>query len=127
MKYLLDTHVLLWAISGDSKLSARAEQIFVGDHQLWFSAAGVWEIITKVQIGKLPFPSPAGAYLSRQLARNDVRVLPISLAHVLRLETLPLHHRDPFDRVLLAQSLEEDMPIVTADPLLARYSATLVW
>ena len=127
MKYLLDTHVFLWAVTADPKLSSRAKQIFTGDHELWFSVAGVWEILTKVQIGKLPLPSPAGAYVSAQLVRNNIRVLPITLPHALQLERLPLHHRDPFDRVLIAQSLEEELPIVTADPLLASYSATLVW
>ena len=127
MKYLLDTHVFLWAVTADPKLSSRAKQIFTGDHELWFSVAGVWEILTKVQIGKLRLPSPAGAYVSAQLVRNNIRVLPITLTHALHLERLPLHHRDPFDRVLIAQSLEEELPIVTADPLLASYSATLVW
>jgi PIN domain nuclease of toxin-antitoxin system len=127
VKYLLDTHVFLWAVTADPKLSSRAKQIFTGDHELWFSVAGVWEILTKVQIGKLPLPSPAGAYVSAQLVQNNIRVLPITLTHALHLERLPLHHRDPFDRVLIAQSLEEELPIVTADPLLASYSATLVW
>lgn len=128
MKLLLDTHAFLWAISGDPRLSEKAEQLFVtGRNELYFSVASVWEVLTKVQIGKLPLPSPVGRYLSDQLARNSVYVLPVQLEHVLRLETLPLHHRDPFDRILVAQSLHEDFPILTADPLLKKYSATLIW
>ena len=128
MKLLLDTHAFLWAISGDPRLSEKAEQLFVtGRNELYFSVASVWEVLTKVQIGKLPLPSPVGRYLSDQLARNSVYVLPVQLEHVLRLETLPLHHRDPFDRILVAQSLHEDLPILTADPLLKKYSATLIW
>jgi PIN domain nuclease of toxin-antitoxin system len=128
MKLLLDTHAFLWAISGDPRLSEKAEQLFVtGRNELYFSVASVWEVLTKVQIGKLPLPSPVGPYLSDQLARNSVYVLPVQLEHVLRLETLPLHHRDPFDRILVAQSLHEDFPILTADPLLKKYSASLIW
>jgi len=87
----------------------------------------MWEIITKTQIGKLGFAEAAGRFIGKELARNNVQVLPLVLDHVLRLEDLPLHHRDPFDRILIAQSLEEGMPILTADPLLKAYSATLLW
>jgi PIN domain nuclease of toxin-antitoxin system len=128
VKALLDTHTFLWAITGNPQLSTRAREIFAaGRNELFLSAASVWEILTKVQVGKLPLPRPVGAYLKQQLTENDVQVLPILLAHVLQLEQLPLHHRDPFDRILVAQSLEENLPIVTADPLLERYAATLIW
>jgi PIN domain nuclease of toxin-antitoxin system len=128
MKVLLDTHVFLWAITDNPQLSRRAREIFaVGRNVLFLSAASVWEILTKVQVGKLPLPTPVGGYLKQQLTENDVQVLPILLAHILQLEQLPLHHRDPFDRILVAQSLEENLPIVTADPLLERYAATLIW
>jgi PIN domain nuclease of toxin-antitoxin system len=128
VKLLLDTHVFLWAITDDPQLSEKARHLFTcHENELFLSVAGVWEILVKVQIGKLPLPKPAGDYVQKQLARNAVQVLPIRVRHVLRLEQLPLHHRDPFDRVLIAQALEEELPILTADPLMKRYSATLVW
>ncbi len=87
----------------------------------------MWEVLTKVQAGKLPMPKETGTYLKQQIAKSNVQVLPIQMTHVLRLERLPLHHRDPFDRILIAQSLEEGYPILTADPLLKNYSAALIW
>jgi PIN domain nuclease of toxin-antitoxin system len=128
MKILLDTHAWLWWITNNKKLSQRAHEIIAsGSNELFLSVASLWEVLSKVQIGKLPFPIPAGPYVREQLTRNGVRLLSISLDHVLRLEHLPLHHRDPFDRILVAQSLEEELPILTADPLFKDYSATLIW
>jgi PIN domain nuclease of toxin-antitoxin system len=128
VKLLLDTHAFLWAITDDPQLSGKARRLFTGsENELFLSVAGVWEILVKVQIGKLPLPKPAGDYLQKQLAKNAVQVLPIRLRHALRLEQLPLHHRDPFDRILIAQALEEEMPILTADPVMNQYSATLLW
>ncbi|HXZ41663.1 MAG TPA: type II toxin-antitoxin system VapC family toxin [Terriglobales bacterium] len=127
MKALLDTHAFLWAIAEDKKLSRRAQEIFAGPSDLWFSVASVWEIMIKVRTSRLPLPSPTGPYVVRKLAENRIDVLPISLDHVLRIEDLPLHHRDPFDRILIAQSLEENLPLVTADPLFDRYPVQLIW
>jgi PIN domain nuclease of toxin-antitoxin system len=74
-----------------------------------------WEILVKVQSGKLNLPRPAGPYVLRKLAENGIEMLPVSIDHLLALERLPMHHRDPFDRMLIAQSLEENLPIVTPD------------
>jgi PIN domain nuclease of toxin-antitoxin system len=127
MKALLDTHTFLWAIADQEKLSRRAQQIYTGPNDLWLSVASVWEILIKARAGKLPLPKPAGPYLLKELAKNRIEVLPIALDHVLRTESLPLHHRDPFDRLLIAQSIEEGWPIVTADPLFARYPVDVIW
>jgi PIN domain nuclease of toxin-antitoxin system len=128
VKVLLDTHTFLWAITDDSNLSRRAREIFVSRaSDLFLSVASVWEILIKVQIKKLPLPEPAMPYLREQIATNDVRILPIMLDHVARLEELPAYHRDPFDRILVAQSMEEGWPIVSADPLLKKYPAQLLW
>src|SRR5271156_5197365 len=116
MKALLDTHAFLWAISDDPKLSRRAQQTFTGANDLWLSVASIWEILIKVKAGKLPLPEPAGSYIVRKLGENRIDVLPIKLDHVLRIENLAVHHRDPFDRILIAQSLEENLPIMTSDP-----------
>jgi PIN domain nuclease of toxin-antitoxin system len=127
MKALLDTHTFLWAIAEEGRLSRRAQQIYTGPNDLWLSAASVWEILIKVRTGKLPMPEPAGPYLVKEMAKNRIELLPIKLDHVLRLESLPAHHRDPFDRILIAQSLEESLPIVTADPQFTKYSIELIW
>jgi PIN domain nuclease of toxin-antitoxin system len=87
----------------------------------------LWEAIQKAQVGKLSLPLPAGPFLTGERSSNHVRLLPVSLSHVLRVEELPLHHRDPFDRLLVAQSIEEGWPIITADPWFARYPVDVIW
>jgi PIN domain nuclease of toxin-antitoxin system len=127
VKVLLDTHAFLWAITDDPQLSRRAREVFSGPGDLFLSVASIWEILIKVQIRKLPLPRPVVPYLRGQLAKNSVQILPVLLDHVARLEQLPMHHRDPFDRILVAQSAEEGLPILTADPLLGKYPVTLIW
>jgi PIN domain nuclease of toxin-antitoxin system len=127
MKALLDTHTFLWAIADEERLSRRAQQIYTGSNDLWLSVASMWEILIKVQAGKLPLPEPAGPYLVKKLVQNQIEVLPITMDHALGIESLPFHHRDPFDRVLIAQSIEQGWPIITADPWFARYAVDVIW
>jgi PIN domain nuclease of toxin-antitoxin system len=127
MKALLDTHTFLWAIAEEGKLSRRAQQIYTGPSDLWLSVASVWEILIKAEAGKLPLPEPAGPYLVKKLVKDGIEVLPITLDHVLRIESLPMHHRDPFDRLLIAQSIEEEWPVITADPWFNRYPVDVIW
>ena len=127
MKALLDTQTFLWAISGDERLSQRAKQIFTGPSDLWLSVASIWEILIKVQVGKMPLPLPTGPYIVKKLVENRIETLPVSRDHVLRVETLPMHHRDPFDRMLIAQSLEEKLPLATADKVFTRYPIEVIW
>jgi PIN domain nuclease of toxin-antitoxin system len=91
------------------------------------SIASIWEILIKVQSGKLNFPRPAGPYVLSKLAENRIKMLPISIDHLLALDRLPMHHRDPFDRMLIAQSVEEDWPIITADPKFKQYPVQVIW
>lgn len=126
MKILIDTNVFLWGIQHEEKLSQRAKTLLPAS-EVWISVASLWEIITKVQIGKLTLPTPVGDYLAEKLKTNGVMVLQITFDHVKRLEGLPLHHRDPFDRILIAQSLEEKLPVVSSDPLFARYPVQVIW
>jgi PIN domain nuclease of toxin-antitoxin system len=126
MRVFIDTQVLLWGLQDEQKLSRRVQTLLpVAD--VWISVASLWEIITKVQIGKLNLPAPVGDYLSAKLKANGILVLPITFDHVKRVEGLPLHHRDPFDRILIAQSLEEKLPVITSDPLFARYLVEVIW
>ena len=127
MKALLDTHTFLWAIAEEGKLSRRAQQIYTGPNDLWMSVASVWEILIKTKAGKLPMPQPVGPYLVKKLVQNQIELLPINLDHVLRIESLPPHHRDPFDRLLIAQAIKEKWPIITADPWFARYPVEVIW
>jgi PIN domain nuclease of toxin-antitoxin system len=127
MKALLDTHTFLWAIAQEGKLSRRAQQVYTGSNDLWLSVASVWEILIKVQTGRLLLPQPSGPYLVKKLIKDKIEVLPVTLDHVLQVESLPLHHRDPFDRLLIAQSIEEGWPIVTADPLFEPYPVDVIW
>jgi PIN domain nuclease of toxin-antitoxin system len=127
MKALLDTHAFLWAIAEEQKLSQRAQQLYESQCDLFLSVASIWEILIKAQARKIPLPEPTGSYLIKELAKNRIEVLAISLDHVLRLEFLPPHHRDPFDRMLIAQSLEEDLPLVTADLVFQDYGVKVIW
>ncbi|MGA3075263.1 MAG: type II toxin-antitoxin system VapC family toxin [Bryobacteraceae bacterium] len=122
----MDTHAFLWAITDDRRLTPQARKI-LRTADLFLSVASLWEIITKVQIGKLPLPEPPSRYLPRHIAALGAQLLAIEAAHVLRLESLPLHHRDPFDRLLVAQSLEEKMPLLSCDTLLGPYGADIRW
>jgi PIN domain nuclease of toxin-antitoxin system len=126
MKFLLDTHTFLWAIGDEKRLSPKVSALVVSE-DTWWSVVSLWEALAKVAIGKLPLPQPAGDYLIRKLTDNGVRILPVTTGHVLRVESLPLHHRDPFDRLLIAQSIEEGWPIVTADPWFSRYPVEVIW
>jgi PIN domain nuclease of toxin-antitoxin system len=126
MKILLDTHTFLWALSDEARLSERVRRL-LPRAEPWLSVASLWEILIKSQSGKLPLPQPVGPYVMSKLKFNGVKVLSVSPEHVLRIESLPMHHRDPFDRMLIAQSLEEQLPLVTSDAVFQRYGLNLIW
>lgn len=127
MRALLDTHTFLWAIADDRRLSRRAQKIFTGPNDLWLSVASIWEISIKVQTGRLPLPQPSGPYIVKKLVENRIEILPVHLRHVLSIETLPVHHHDPFDRMLISQSIEEKLPLITADPMFEKYPIEVIW
>jgi len=127
MKAILDTHAFLWALTGDARMSRLARDTFAGPTDLSLSIASIWEILIKVQSGKLNLPRPVGPYVLRKLAENRIESLPISIDHLLALERLPPHHRDPFDRMLIAQSMEERRPIITGDPAFKQYPIRVIW
>jgi len=127
MKAILDTYAFLWALAGDARMSRLARDTFAGPGGLSLSIASIWEILIKVHSGKLNLPRPAAPYVLRKLAENRIEVLPISIDHLLALERLPMHHPDPFDRMLIAQSLEEKLPIITSDPWFSHYPVEVIW
>ncbi len=128
MQILFDTHAFLWWIEDDPQLSdvARAA-IEDGANELFFSAASGWEIAIKTQIGKLRLPENLEQFVIGQLHRNDFTVLPIHLSHTLHTYSLPLLHRDPFDRILIAQGVIEQMPLLTIDPQVSQYGVETIW
>lgn len=128
MKALLDTHVFLWAINEPNRLSPAAKTIIAdADNTLFFSAASAWEIAIKTQLGKLKLPEQAETYILRHMSTASIDPLPIELSHALRVASLPLHHRDPFDRLLVAQAQQEKLSIITADPLIGQYAVKVIW
>ncbi len=108
-------------------MSPDARDVFVGHTDLLLSTVSIWEILIKVQSGKLNLPRPSGPYVLSRLAENRIRRLPITFDHLLAFEGLPMHHRDPFDRMLIAQGIEEDCPIITADPVFKKYPIRVIW
>jgi len=128
VRLLLDTHAFLWWVAASGGLSRKAKSAIGGARNDCFvSVASGWEIAIKVSLGKLRIDGALERFLPEQLAANGFRALAIDLKHAARVATLPFHHRDPFDRLLVAQALEEDLAMVTADPVIARYGVKRVW
>lgn len=128
MTLLLDTHTLLWFLTNDPNLSVRArEAIEESANPTHVSAASLWEVAIKLALGKLKLPAPFGEIFPRQLELNGFGLLPIAPAHCAALLTLPFHHRDPFDRLLLAQAKAESMILVTDDGQLGSYGVPVLW
>ena len=128
MNALLDTHVLLWWMADDARLSKRARDL-IGDRgvRLLWSAASSWELAIRVSLGKLRLPEPVESYVGRRLAQQDIHVLSVTHAHAAAVESLPPHHRDPFDRMLIAQAIQEKLVLVTSDPLVRSYDVQVAW
>ena len=128
MNLLLDTHVLLWFLADDPQLTASAKaRIEDASNRKFVSIATCWEIAIKTGLKKLDLGEPAATFLTRELATNHFELLDIRLAHATFVETLPLHHKDPFDRLLAAQALIEDIPLVSADAIFDCYGVNRFW
>ncbi len=127
MKLLLDTHTFLWFLDDSPQLSHQGKDLLEADNALWLSVASLWEIAIKLQLGKLTVAVPIEGLMTQQLTRDDIELLPITIAPLIVVSTLPLHHRDPFDRLLIAQAIVEQMPIVSADPALDAYPIQRFW
>jgi PIN domain nuclease of toxin-antitoxin system len=128
MRLLLDTHAFLWFVWDDPQLSAPARTAIESSGQeIFLSAASCWEVAIKISIAKLALVEPLEPYLLRHLQLNRIAPLPITITHTGRLAALPLHHRDPFDRMLIAQASVEGMQLVSADAAFDAYSITRLW
>lgn len=128
MKVLLDTSVFLWMISKPERLSKKARAIIESkDNELFISAASGWEITIKSQINKLKLPDKPEVYVPNQIKENLLEVLPIEMKHVLNIYNLPDIHKDPFDRLLISQSQLENLPLLTKDKMIKKYSIKTIW
>ena len=127
MNLLLDTNVLIWWLEGSSQLGLRAKRtLFLPGVTLWISVAVVWEITIKIGAGRLKLRKPP-AEVVPSLIERGFQALPIKIDHALAIRHLPPYHNDPFDRLLIAQALAEDMAILTADRFFRKYPAELLW
>ena len=128
MKVLLDTHAFIWWDSAPAKLSLQA-RVACEDRTnvVLLSVASAWEMQIKLQLGKLSLRLPLAEVIASQQQTNDIQVLPVALEHVLALQDLPAHHKDPFDRLLIAQANVEEAALISHDPVFAHYSVKVLW
>ena len=128
MKYLLDTHTLLWFLKGEKKLSDKARQLIDDRHnKKYLSIVSLWEIAIKVSLGKLVLNKPFERLFPEQLDFNRIEILDITADSLIKLTTLSFHHRDPFDRLIIAQALVEELPIIGADTAFDAYGISREW
>lgn len=128
MKVLLDTQAFLWLSIDSSMLSKKAKDIFLNNkNDFYLSIASVWEMAIKASLGKLIIPGGVKNFVLHQLQENSIEQLPIHFRHALRVENLPFHHRDPFDRLIISQSLEEKIPVLSCDKIFDQYDVKRLW
>jgi PIN domain nuclease of toxin-antitoxin system len=128
MRILLDTHALLWWLAGDAHLSARARKTIADpDNQVFVSAASAWEVSTKHRIGKLPGAGPLAVDFAREIRQQGFDALPISLEHGQVAGSLLADHRDPFDRMLIAQALEEKLALISNEVVFDAFGVERIW
>ena len=125
---LLDTHAFLWFILDDPRLSVQADNLISDPtNAIAISPASYWEIAIKISIGKYSLPEAYDVFMEREIAINNFSILSIAPKHTAALVGLPFHHKDPFDRLLIAQAMVENIPLISADNLLDRYEIQRIW
>ena len=128
MKYLLDTSIWLWSVGSVENINPVGRELLAdGKQEFYLSAASSWEIGIKAASGKLQLPGPPVTYVPKRLADQGIIPLPILHQHALAVYDLPKHHTDPFDRLLIAQALTEEMVVLTSDSVFRRYTVPIVW
>ena len=128
MNLLSDTHAFIWSFSNTKRLSPTVAKEFKNPtNQIFLSVASIWEMQIKIKLGKMIFNDTLENIVAEQQTVNNIQILPVYLSHALYLENLPLHHKDPFDRLLISQAIVENMTLVTADPEFAKYQVNLLW
>jgi PIN domain nuclease of toxin-antitoxin system len=128
MRLLLDTQAFLWFVTGDARLSQQARQAIEDDqNEVFLSIASAWEMAIKHSLGKLVLTQPFEVLMARAIRENGLRLLPVELAHTAAAGDLPFHHRDPFDRMLIAQAQVGDLPAISADASFDAYGVRRIW
>jgi PIN domain nuclease of toxin-antitoxin system len=128
VRALLDTHAFLWFITGDRRMSSRSRSVIEDPgNDLLLSMASVWEMAIKTSLGKLQLAQPLDLVIPEQLSANLINLLPVTLNHAFRVSSMPFHHRDPFDRMLIAQGLHEGISILSSDEAFDVYGVTRLW
>jgi PIN domain nuclease of toxin-antitoxin system len=128
MKYLLDTMVWLWSVGPTDKIGRAGLEILTnGEEEIYLSAASSWEIAIKTKLGKYELTEPPGRYVPKRLALQGIQSLSITQRHSLKVYDLPLHHQDPFDRLIIAQAINEEMTVLTADRAFGKYPVDVLW
>ena len=128
MRLLLDTHTFIWADTEREKLSPRVADVLQDERsQVFLSVVSVWEMQIKVQLGKMTLRTDLATLVRQQLSQSRLQLLPVLLPHVLAVGQLPMHHKDPFDRLLIAQALHEKLTLLSADATVQRYPVQTVW
>jgi PIN domain nuclease of toxin-antitoxin system len=128
VRLLLDTHAFLWWVTDDDRLSEEAGDLIAdGANDVYLSAASVWEIAIKAALGRLRLPQDVWSFTPAQLEKNAFQALPVHVSHAVAVIALPDLHRDPFDRMLVAQAVSEGLTIVSDDPHISRYSVSVAW
>lgn len=128
MNLLLDTHAFLWFIDGSVRLSQQARELVEDQSNAKLvSVASVWEMGIKISLGRLHLAQPFDELIPRQLQINGFGLLPLRIAHIAKIVSLPFHHRDPFDRAIIGQCMAEELSLVSADPTFDRYSIHRLW
>ena len=128
MRLLLDTAVFIWLVDGDARLSAQARELIVDpSNEVYLSAASAWEIAIKYSVGRLLLRVPPDEYVTGQRRLHRIEALPVGEQAALQVHKLPAFHRDPFDRIIIAQAIVEGLAVVTPDPQIRQYPVRLEW
>jgi len=128
VKYLLDTHTLLWIVEDSEKLGEKAKQLYLDNsNDIYLSIASLWEMAIKISIKKLDIQLSLSKFVEKHILGNNIQLLNIMVEHVSPLETLPFHHRDPFDRIIISQCIQEKMALISKDRTFDAYQIERIW
>jgi len=128
VKYLIDTHTLLWSAGNSPRLSSKVKKIYLNpNNDIYLSLASIWELSIKIGLNKINLSIPLKKFVDIHILGNNIEILNINLNHIYRIEKLPLHHRDPFDRLIISQAIEENLPIIGNDKIFDNYKIKRIW
>ncbi|NIR52015.1 type II toxin-antitoxin system VapC family toxin [candidate division KSB1 bacterium] len=128
MKYLLDTHALLWILEDNENLSHKVKRIYLNNaNQIFLSVVSLWEMTIKISLNKLSLSERLEKFVDRHVIGNNIRLLNVTAEHIYPVETFASYHRDPFERLLISQSMKENIPIISKDDAFDKYPIKRIW